>query len=305
MKRAYLAILVAVLLVLTVAGRNAAAQQESLASVKTLYASAAYEDALSAIDRLRSAGPAAPDSRGLEQYRAFCLLALGREAEATKALEELVSGDPFYAPDPNEVSPRVTTLFHTVRRRLLPGLMQQRYTMAKATYDRKEYAAAADQFARVVALMDDADMDQKTAGLADLRTLAAGFLDLAKNAVAPPTPPKPVVEAPPPPPPKPTKSVYDGSDADVAAPVMIRQDMPPWPTQPTAANMTPRPGVVEIVIDESGRVERAVMRQSISAFYDPAVLSATGNWRYKPALRDGVPVKYRKLIQIAVDLRKQ
>jgi len=28
------------------------------------------------------------------------------------------------------------------------------------------------------------------------------------------------------------------------------------------------------------------------------LLSAATNWRYTPALRDGTPVKYRKLIQI-------
>lgn len=304
MKAAYLVLSIGVILLLGVFVRTSAAQ-DSLASVKTLYASAAYEDALSAIDRLRTNSGAAPDSRGLEQYRAFCLLALGREAEATKALEELINGDPFFVPDPNEVSPRVFTLFHTVRHRLLPPLVQQRYAMAKATYDRKEYGAAAEQFGRTVSLMDDPDMDQKTPGLGDLRTLAAGFLDLSKNAAAPPKAPEPVVQAPPPPPPKPVKAIYDGSDADVAPPLMIRQDMPPWPTQANTLTNTPiRPGVVEIVIDESGRVERAVMRQAIASFYDPMVLSAATNWRYKPALRDGVAVKYRKLIQIAVDLRK-
>ncbi len=302
MKSPQLALSIAVVLLLASFPRTAVAQ-ESLANVKTLYASAAYEDALSAIDRLRTTGPAATDNRGLEQYRAFCLLALGREAEATKSLEDLITGDPFFVPDQNEVSPRVFTLFHSVRHRLLPPLVQQRYTMAKATYDRKEYEAAADQFTRVASLMDDPDMDQRAPGLTDLRTLVGGFLDLAKNAATPPKPPQPVAE-PAPPPPKPTRTIFDGSDADVAPPVTVRQDVPAWPTQPTLVNVPIRPGVVEIVIDESGRVERAVMRQAIATFYDPMVLSATSNWRYKPALRNGVPVKYRKLIQIAIDPRK-
>ena len=144
-----------------------AAAQDSLGPIKTLYASAAYEDALTAIDRLRTAGAAASDSRGLDQYRAFCLLALGRDAEANKALEDLITADPFFSPDQAESSPRVLTLFHNVRRRLLPGLVQQKYAMAKATYDRKEFAAAADQFTRVIGLLGDPDVDQKTAGLDD------------------------------------------------------------------------------------------------------------------------------------------
>ncbi len=303
MKHPLLALPVGVILLLLLFGSVSAAQ-DSLASIKTLYASAAYEDALSAIDRLRSAGPAATDSRGLEQYRAFCLLALGREAEATKALEELVTADPFFVPDPNEVSPRVVTLFHTVRHRLLGGLVQQRYATAKATYDKKEFAAAADQFSRIASLIDDPDMDQKTPGLADLRTLVGGFVDLAKNAAAPPKPPTPEKPAVPVPDPKPPRTVFDGSDADVAAPVIVRQEVPPFPTQARNLNVLIKPGVIEIVIDEAGRVERAVMRQSISPTYDPMVLSAATNWRYKPALKDGQPVKYRKLIQIAVDTQK-
>jgi TonB family protein len=282
-----------------------AAAQDSLVTIKTLYASAAYEEALTAIDRLRSAGPAASDSRSLDQYRAFCLLALGREAEANKALEDLVTADPLFTPDPSELSPRVLALLHGVRRRLLPALAQQKYAMAKATYDRKEYAAAAEQFARVVSLLDDADMDQKTAGLSDLRTLAGGFLDLAKGAAAPPKAPQPASEpapAPPPAPPTPSvKAVYDASDPQVTPPVVQRQDIPAWPLSQRAFTSAPiRPGIIEIVIDETGRVERAVLRQSMNPVYDALLLSAATNWRYKPALRDGSPVKYRKLIQITI-----
>lgn len=284
-----------------------ATDREPLAAVKALYASAAYEEALSAIDKVRSAPPGAGDTRGLDQYRAFCLLALGRDADATKALEDLVTADPFFLPDPNEVSPRVLTLFHGVRKRLLSGTMQARYAMAKATYDRKEFAAAADQFTRVLVLMNDEDMDQKAAGLADMKTLASGFLDLAKGAAAPPKPPAPVAPAPAPAPPPPAKSIFDGSDAEVAPPTVQRQDLPPFPLtaqSPAFASMPVRPGVIEIVIDETGRVQHVTMRQSITAAYDAMLLNAATNWRYNPALRDGKPVKYRKLIQVNVGSRK-
>ncbi len=290
---------IGVALLLMSFGRTAAAQ-DTLVTIKTLYASAAYEDALTAIDRLRSAGPAVADARGLDQYRAFCLLALGREAEATKAIEDAVSSDPFFVPEPADVSPRVLAMFHSARRKMLPTIVQQRYAMAKATYDRKEFAAAVEQFTRVTTLLDDADMDQKAAGVGDLRTLSGGFLDLAKAAAAPK--PAPVPEPPPQPPAPPVKAVYDGSDTYVTPPLMQKQDIPTFPLyqQPGTAAQQVRPGVIEIVIDESGRVERAAMRQQMSPTYDPILLSAATSWRYKPALRDGVPVKYRKLIQITV-----
>ena len=54
------------------------AAQDSLSAAKDLYAAAAYEEALSTLTRL-SAGTA-PESSGkseIDEYRAFCLFALG------------------------------------------------------------------------------------------------------------------------------------------------------------------------------------------------------------------------------------
>ena len=55
--------------------------QDSLQSAKDLYASASYDDALTMLGRLRT-----PDAKPeVEQFRVFCLIALGRTAEAEKA----------------------------------------------------------------------------------------------------------------------------------------------------------------------------------------------------------------------------
>jgi hypothetical protein len=37
--------------------------------------------------------------------------------------------------------------------------------------------------------------------------------------------------------------------------------------------------------------------------YDPLLLSAARDWRYRPATVKGVPVKFRKVIQITIDRR--
>ena len=34
--------------------------------------------------------------------------------------------------------------------------------------------------------------------------------------------------------------------------------------------------------------------------YDNQALVAGRNWRYKPATREGVPVKFRKLVQVRI-----
>jgi outer membrane biosynthesis protein TonB len=59
-------------------------------------------------------------------------------------------------------------------------------------------------------------------------------------------------------------------------------------------------GVVEIVIDEQGRVAAIAIRESIQPIYDAQLLSKGRDWRYEPATLYGVPVKYRKVIQLNV-----
>src|SRR3954454_10651859 len=75
-----------------------AADQESIAAARDLYASAAYEDALAILNKLPASGRPADETNAIEQYRAFCLLALGRQAEAEHAIEALVALEPGYRP---------------------------------------------------------------------------------------------------------------------------------------------------------------------------------------------------------------
>jgi TonB family protein len=293
----------ALVLVLSVGLRPAAAQ-DSLAAAKELYAGASYEDALSMLTRLKdSGGLTAADARSVDQFRAFCLLALGRQAEAERAIEDVVSADITYQPGESEVAPRVRSTFHTVRQRVLPGLVQQKYAMAKATFDRKEYAAAIDQFTRVIALLDDPDVEaaRKDPAFADLKTLAAGFLDLARSALAPPPPPKP--EPAPAPAAPPVPRIYGGDDTSVTQPVVIRQDIPPWPRLPVPPVVPKIKGLLEIVIGENGEVESAVLRRPMNKVFDESLLNAARRWKYQPATKDGKPVKFRKLIEISVDVK--
>src|SRR5947207_5511280 len=114
-------------LILIAAAAVPAAAQDSLTMARDLYAGAAYEDALQVLNRLRAAGVPMSDARVLEQYRAFCLLALGRSADAEQAIEAVIEAEPLYQPSGAEVSPRLRTVFIDVRRRKLPTIGQQKY----------------------------------------------------------------------------------------------------------------------------------------------------------------------------------
>ncbi len=267
---------------------------DPLESARELYASARYDEALAVLNEIRST-----DRRSIEQYRSLCLLALGRTPEAEAAIAAVISVDPTYQPSEAEVSPRVRSAFTDVRHRLLPEIATARYAAAKATYDRKEWKAAEQQFRAVLTLLDHPDMGGR---MADLRTLASGFMDLAAAAGAPPPEPvkaeAPAPAAPPPPPAPDPNRIYTVEDAGIAVPVSIRQQIPAVPANITAQVRTR--GRVEVVIDEEGRVVAVTVRQPMHPFYDQLIISSARDWRYKPATFNGVPVKYRKSIGIAV-----
>jgi TonB family protein len=268
---------------------------------RDLYASARYDEALAVLNDLKPAdtGTTVADRKSIEQYRSLCLLALGRGTEAESAIAAVVTADPSYQPGEVEASPRVRSAFSDVRKKLLPDLANGRYGEAKALFDRKEYAAAAQGFRRVISLLDDPEMGGK---LSDLRTLANGFLDLSVAATAPPPePPKPVVAAPPPPPPAPMPDpnrVYTLSDKDVVPPTVIRQGMPQL--TPAMKLQAKERGIVEIVIDELGRVTNVVIRESVHPMFDSELMTMGRDWKYQPATLNGKPVRFRKMIQINV-----
>jgi TonB family protein len=284
-----------------------AGDQEALNAARDLYASAAYEDALAVLNRMPDTTRTPDEARTLSQYRAFCLLALGRNAEAERAIENLIQVDPTYQPPASDMSPRVRTAFTEVRRRVMPSIIQQTYAHAKTAYDRKEFDIAAAGFGRVLEVMSDPELSALYGQppLSDLRTLAGGFRDLAVTAATPPPLP---VAAPPaavtPPPVAPVMRpprVYTSADADVRPPVVVRQDLPAFSGPVVMA----RQGAIEVTIDESGAVEQVRMRQSVTPPYDAQAVKAAAGWRYQPALVDGQPVKYRKIVQVTVKPKNQ
>jgi hypothetical protein len=142
--------------------------------------------------------------------------------------------------------------------------------------------------------------------LADLRVLAMGFRDLAVTAATPPpAPPKP---EPPPPAPVPVAApepavpaaprIYQASDRNIVPPITVRQFLPPFPNN--AAIPKQAQGVIEVVIDETGAVEQALIRVPLNAAYDRQAVIAARSWLYQPATLNGKPVKFRKAVQINI-----
>ena len=286
-------------LALTFLVATSAAAQDALTNARNLYESAAYEEALVAFGRLKAeAGPAT--AAEIDRYRALCLMALSRASEADKVIESIVTNDPLYQPGATEASPRVRAAFNTVRQRVLPGVARQLYVEAKSLYDRKAYPEAVRALEKTVTVIDNVDTANRT-DLGDLRMLASGFLDLSRAASAPP----PAAAAERTTAAAPASSPVAPPSADAMLPastnlVVLRQDVPPLPFSLAAAGKQEYRGLIEVAIDEAGKVTDVRLLQSIHALYDVMLLKAAREWAYEPPRVAGKPTASRKRVEIVL-----
>ena len=276
--------------------------QDSLDAARQLYASAEYTSALSMLNGLSNVDSPREERRAIALYRTLCLLAVGRGQEADRAIESMVSADPLYRPDADEIPPRMRTAIAEARKRMLPAILQEKYKDSKAAFDRQDFSRAAFGFKEMLDGLADPDISvaASQSPLADLKTLAIGFHELSSKALvpAPAAPPAKAEALLPPGPPATIQApkLYTSDDHDVVPPRAIRQEIPAFPGKVTIT----KTGVMELVIDRSGNVESAMMRVPVNAQYDRMATTAAKNWQYQPATVDGSPVKFVKRIQVTL-----
>jgi periplasmic protein TonB len=354
--------------------------QDSMSAARDLYATAAYDESLAMLERLRTADPATVDVRTIEEYRAYCLIALGRTEEAQESLVRAISMDPAWEIPPGQVPPRIATMFASVREKTVPVAVRDRLTAAKSLLTEKRHDQAIAAFTELLALLDNPSV-AKLAGdnAGDLKLVATGFLDLAREAksladarprsdapvlptsgTVPPTsgpvaatngkgaqhsasePPSgpgsaPATSQPPalnpeprssaPSVPSPPSDARSTGAANKGGTQGTSQPSEPAPSEPPSkitlpvtlptiiSQQIPRPSgtimpiagpaliILDVLIDEFGRVERATVRQSVNKVYEAQLLFAARGWRYKPAMQGGKPVRYLKTIEITVSPR--
>ncbi len=303
--------------------------QDPLSAARDLYASAAYEDALSTLSRMEAASTAPDVARQVDEYRAFCLYALGRTREAESVAETIIRREPLSRLEAVDASPRLETMFMDVRRRLLPSLIREQFRTARSAIDRKSFTAAEARLSETRLMIQEAEkLGLKDDALGDLSVLVDGFLGLiqsasesrpaasgasvaanAQSAIAPlenaaaaspagarSAAPEPSAAAPPA---TDAARAYRIGDEGVTPPLTLQQRLPSMPQQLQAiARAVHARGILEVVIDETGRVVDTTIRQSLNVTYDPLVLRSAREWKYQPAVKDGVPVRFIKTIML-------
>jgi tetratricopeptide (TPR) repeat protein len=272
-----------------------ASAQEPLTKAKALYDAAAYEEAL-----ILLASVNIPEA---QQYRALCMLALGRAQDASGVVELLVSASPTFEPSTEDVPPRFVTLVSEAKKKLLPGIARKVFNEGREQFKTGEREAALKNFDLVVTLTSSPGF-KESSDAEDLRTLATGFIELA-NATAPqparadakaPAPVPTNVAAAAPETPAPAEAANTQAAAEVIQPVVVRQTIPPVPSGISGLGSPTASVKVEIGVD--GKVVNASMQQPSHPLYDRLVLQAARDWLYSPALLNGRPVPSEKVVTI-------
>jgi hypothetical protein len=308
MKIRTIPLLRAVVLIVLCAWTDARANQEMLASAKTLYESASYEAALSELSAINSTELV----DDVDTYKALCLLGLGRVRDAEHALELVVARKPMMELSDTEYSPRVVSLFRDVRKKALPAAAQHLYSVARTDYENKKYEGAAAGFKQTLLVLADVAPESLTPTLADLKELSTGFLELATTRLATQARPPAPVAAPAPGAAavspgvtaRVTPAFYTLLDKDVTPPVPQDQQIPRW-TFSAQLPLRAFTGTLELLIDEKGQVEAAVLSDPVWPQYDTVLIQAAKKWRYAPALKAGTPVKFKRVLVLNIDPRLQ
>ena len=102
--------------------------------------------------------------------------------------------------------------------------------------------------------------------------------------------PEDAVSAPPP------SGAFTAADTGVEPPVLV---YPQVPTDPGATPPAPDEPHFDLLVNERGEVEQVRLRAAEARLEDRMMVSAVKAWRFKPAVKDGQPVRYRVRIPIS------
>jgi len=225
----------------------------------------------------RPASSGSNDSLEAER-RAVGLLAAGNADDASIMFDAIVMRNPFYQLDPSRSSPEALAALQSSKRILLPVLARRLYEDARAAYEAGDFTKAIAAGGRALALLNSLDPNEPAPR--DLETEATNLVALATAARTAEedtiysigdtgvTPPRPL-------------------SRQLAATVLLRRSTPPT-------------GRLEILVGRSGRVEIVRLDTPTNGYHDRMIVSAVKAWRYKPALRNGKPVRFNLVMMISL-----
>jgi hypothetical protein len=228
----------------------------------------------SAGDSTPARTPATAAASRESERRAASLIAQGQTQKAGIVFDALLLSNPLYEPDPTSLTPEALEAFRTSQRNLLPNIAQKNLDRARAALAAGDADRALSLGREVAAILDRRVAEAP----AHLREQVDEMIDAASAAKS-----------------QADDIVYTAADKGVVAPRELSRQFPasgPLGVPPH------RVGTLEMIIDKDGGVEFVKLHTPLNRYHERMIVSAAKAWRYRPATRNGKPVKYRLTVRI-------
>ena len=208
--------------------------------------------------------------------RAAALVASGQPSEAEVAFDAFVLNNPLYEPGPSELGPEAYAALEASRKVVLPKIAIRDFGRATAALEQGNVEGALAIASDVDAILDRLGSEAPPG----LRAQVQALLDAALDA-------RTATEG----------IIYTDADVDVIAPRALSRQ---FPLNPPEGVRRDRIGVLEIIVGKQGDVEFIKLHTPLNRYHERMVVSAAKAWRYRPARKDGAPVRYR--LNVTVNL---
>ena len=209
--------------------------------------------------------------------RGSALAAAGDIAGAAIVFDSIVMRDPRYRLDAAQATAEVADLLKRSKQTLLPTLAHSHNDAGRAALERGDFSLAVTEAERSLRLLEDPEIG--SAG--DESRRAAGELLSTASAAARAD----------------EQTVYTADSKDVTPPRPLGRQLPAPPRRAAPSDAI---GRLEILVGRSGAVERVTLHTPTNAYQERMIVSAAKAWRYRPALRNGRPVRFSLLVSITL-----
>jgi hypothetical protein len=203
----------------------------------------------------------------------MALVQAGKPLEAEIAFDALVLNNPFYEPTRSELTPQAFAAFQASRRSLLPAVATRDLGRARAALQEGDLDRALAMATDVERLLNRGGFEEPVDIRRQLRALV-DEIDVRANA---------------------GDVIYTSADAGIVPPRALSRQ---FPLNPPAGVAADRVGVLELVVGKQGDVELVRLHTPLNRYHERMVVSAAKAWRYRPARKDGVPVRYRLAVTV-------
>jgi hypothetical protein len=200
---------------------------------------------------------------------------LARADDAQRLYDRIVLADPLYTLSPERSTPEAVAALRDSKRLLVPSIARRDYERALAAFEAGAYDRAAADATRVSRMLEALEAADVPPGLSEGTRQLLARIEVARA--------------------REDQRIYSEADVGVTAPEALGRQ---FPAAPPIGMSQGQIGTLEMLISRVGQVEVIKLHTPLNRYHERMIVSAAKAWRFKPALKDGKPVRYRLISSI-------